>query len=111
VAPLQRCARAQDVQLFGPLPGPAVRRLVDGPLSLMSRNILKPIPPASPARRRLVAAGLALGVALAAGGLLAGCSEKAPSFKSTDITGADYGKSLTLTNASTGQPVSLEDFR
>lgn len=77
----------------------------------MSRSILKPIPPASPARRRLGVAGLALGVALAAGGLLAGCSEKAPSFKSTDITGADYGKSLTLTNASTGQPVSLEDFR
>ncbi len=61
-------------------------------------------------RRRLAAAGLLLGGALVAGGLL-GCSEKAPSFKSTDITGADYGKSLTLTNASTGQPVSLSDFR
>ena len=63
-----------------------------------------------PSRRRLAAAGLLLGGALAAGSLL-GCSEKAPSFKSTDITGADYGKSLTLTNASTGKPVSLEDFR
>ncbi len=64
----------------------------------------------SPSRRRLATAGLLLGGAIAAGGLL-GCSEKAPSFKSTDITGADYGKSLTLTNASTGKPVSLEDFR
>ena len=60
-------------------------------------------------RRRVTAAGLALG-ALLAGGLLAGCSEKSPSFKSTDITGADYGKALTLTNASTGKQVSLEDF-
>ena len=61
-------------------------------------------------RRRLATAGLLLGGAIAAGSLL-GCSEKAASFKSTDITGADYGKSLTLTNASTGKPVSLEDFR
>ena len=34
----------------------------------------------------------------AAGLLLAGCKDQAPSFKSTDITGADYGKSLTLTD-------------
>jgi protein SCO1/2 len=64
----------------------------------------------SPLRRRLATAGLLLGGAIAAGSLL-GCSEKPPSFKSTDITGADYGKSLTLTNASTGKPVSIEDFR
>ncbi len=68
------------------------------------------IPSYSSRRRRLATAGVLLGGAIAAGCLL-GCSEKAPSFKSTDITGADYGKSLTLTNASTGKPVSLEDFR
>ena len=68
------------------------------------------IPSYSPRRRRLATAGVLLGGAIAAGSLL-GCSEKPPSFKSTDITGADYGKSLTLTNASTGKPVSIEDFR
>ncbi|HEU4589486.1 MAG TPA: SCO family protein, partial [Steroidobacteraceae bacterium] len=41
--------------------------------------------------------------------LLAGCNQ-APKFKGTDITGADYGKSLRL-NDPTGRPRSLEDFR
>jgi len=50
-------------------------------------------------------------VAALLGGLVAGCRNQPPSFKSTDITGADYGKSLTLTNAATGKPASLEDFR
>jgi len=40
---------------------------------------------------------------------LAGC-EGAPKFQSTDITGADYGKALDLTDH-TGKPRHLEDFR
>jgi protein SCO1/2 len=39
----------------------------------------------------------------------AGCDSK-PRFKSTDITGADYGKNLELTDH-TGRPRRLEDFR
>src|SRR2546428_8139476 len=41
--------------------------------------------------------------------LLAGCDSR-PQFKSTDITGADYGKSLELTDH-TGRPRKLEDWR
>jgi protein SCO1/2 len=41
--------------------------------------------------------------------LLAGCDGE-PRFRSTDITGADYGKTLELTDHS-GQPRRLEDFR
>jgi protein SCO1/2 len=40
---------------------------------------------------------------------LAGC-DSGPKFKSTDITGADYGKALELTDH-TGKPRKLEDFR
>ena len=40
---------------------------------------------------------------------LAGCDRK-PTFKSTDITGAEYGKALELTDH-TGKPRRLEDFR
>lgn len=65
----------------------------------------------SPDRRRFNALGLVFGTSFLAGGLLAACKDQPPSFKSTDITGADYGKSLTLTDASTGKPTSLEDFR
>ena len=39
----------------------------------------------------------------------AGCDSR-PQFKSTDITGADYGKHLELTDH-TGKPRKLEDFR
>jgi protein SCO1/2 len=46
---------------------------------------------------------------LALGGLLAGC-DSGPKFKSTDITGVDYGKSLDLTDH-TGKPRQLQDFR
>jgi protein SCO1 len=42
--------------------------------------------------------------------LVAGCDNSGPRFKSTDITGADYGKSLELTDH-TGRPRKLEDFR
>jgi len=41
--------------------------------------------------------------------LLAGC-DGGPKFKSTDITGVDYGKSLELTDH-TGRSRRLEDFR
>jgi protein SCO1/2 len=75
----------------------------------MQDKIHDPAP--MPQRRRFNALGLALAASLTGGGLRAGCKDKTPSFKSTDITGADYGKSLVLTNAATGKPTSLEDFR
>src|SRR4026207_186841 len=40
---------------------------------------------------------------------LAACQPAAPKFKSTDITGADYGKSLQLTGHD-GKPRTLADF-
>jgi len=52
-------------------------------------------------------------LALAVGTLalaLGACGNEAPKFKSTDITGADYGKALELTDH-TGKPRHLEDFR
>jgi protein SCO1/2 len=42
--------------------------------------------------------------------LLAGCSGGAPKFKNTDITGAGYGKALSLTDQS-GKHRTLADFR
>jgi protein SCO1/2 len=42
--------------------------------------------------------------------LLAACSPEAPKFRSTDITGADFGKSLELTGHD-GKPRTLADFR
>jgi protein SCO1/2 len=41
--------------------------------------------------------------------LVAGCDSR-PKFKSADITGAEYGKTLALTDH-TGKPRRLEDFR
>ena len=64
-----------------------------------------------PRRRVFSKAGLALCSVLLAGSFLAGCKDPAPSFKSTDITGADYGKTLSLTDVGSGRKVSLEDFR
>jgi protein SCO1/2 len=40
---------------------------------------------------------------------LAACQPSAPKFKSTDITGADYGRSLQLTGHD-GKPRTLADF-
>ena len=40
----------------------------------------------------------------------AGCDSGPPQFKSTDITGAPYGRSLELTDHA-GKPRRLEDFR
>ena len=42
--------------------------------------------------------------------LAAGCDSGSPRFKSTDLTGADYGRTLELTDH-TGRPRKLEDFR
>jgi protein SCO1/2 len=42
--------------------------------------------------------------------VLAACSPEAPKFRSTDITGADFGKELALTGQD-GKPRSLGDFR
>jgi len=42
--------------------------------------------------------------------LLAACDGAQPKFKSTDITGVDYGRSLELTDHN-GKPRRLEDFR
>jgi protein SCO1/2 len=41
---------------------------------------------------------------------LAACGDGAPKFKSTDITGAEYGRTLELTDHA-GRPRHLEDFR
>lgn len=51
----------------------------------------------------------ALAAGLAAALLLAAC-DGGPRFRSTDITGAEYGRTLELTDTS-GKPRSLEDFR
>lgn len=42
--------------------------------------------------------------------LLAGCDGGGPKFRSTDITGADFGRSLALAGHD-GKPRTLEDFR
>jgi len=49
-------------------------------------------------------------LALVAASILAGCHSGQPSFQSTDITGADFGKAFTLTDHN-GKQRSLEDFR
>lgn len=59
------------------------------------------------ARLRAVAAVAAL-VAVAA--LSGGCSPAGPTFRNTDITGADYGKDFTLTDH-TGKTRTLADFK
>ena len=59
-------------------------------------------------RRNLLSLTSAL---LAAGGglFLAGCSDKAPSFVSVDITGADYARDFSLVDHN-GQTRSIKDF-
>lgn len=49
-------------------------------------------------------------LALLAAVLLAACQPGGPKFKSTDITGADYGRSLALSDHH-GKPRTLADFR
>lgn len=57
---------------------------------------------------KLVSAGLLLGVL----GVFAGCdtTAKVEAFKSTDITGADFGKGFQLTDHN-GKPRTLADFK
>ncbi len=59
-------------------------------------------------RRNLLSLATAL---LAAGGMLplAGCSDKAPSFVSIDITGADYARDFSLMDHN-GRTRSIKDF-
>jgi protein SCO1/2 len=59
-------------------------------------------------RRNLLSQSVAL---LAVGGMLplAGCSDKAPSFVSIDITGADYARDFSLVDHN-GQTRSIKDF-
>jgi protein SCO1/2 len=45
-----------------------------------------------------------------AAALLAGCGPGKPSFKSVDVTGADFGRELKLTDH-TGKPRTLTDFQ
>lgn len=66
---------------------------------------MKPTPSFN--RRQVLASGTAW---LVAGGVLAGCSPKAPTFNSTDITGAAFAQDLRLTDH-TGQVRTLADFR
>lgn len=49
-------------------------------------------------------------LALATAALVAACGADAPKFRSTDITGADFGKELALTGHD-GRPHTLADFR
>jgi protein SCO1/2 len=49
-------------------------------------------------------------LALAAAALLAACGAEAPKFRSTDITGSDFGRELALTGHD-GKPRTLADFR
>lgn len=51
-----------------------------------------------------------LAAVIALSALLAACSDRTPVFHSTDITGADYGKTLALTDHA-GQARTLADFR
>jgi protein SCO1/2 len=50
------------------------------------------------------------GLALAAAALLAACAPEKPSFKSIDVSGADFGRQLSLTDHN-GRPRTLADFR
>jgi len=70
---------------------------------------------ALPAVARVLALTLTIGVFALSGGLLgglAGCDRPSSkvSFSATDLTGADYGKSLSLTDQG-GQPRTLADFK
>lgn len=57
-------------------------------------------------RNHVVRAVAALAVVL----VLAGCDGQAPEFKSVDVTGAEWGKTLALTGHD-GKPRTLDDFR
>ena len=71
--------------------------------------------PSSSSRRRLLRRAPAALALLGASGaaLLAGCERSAPpvTFKSLDITGADYARQLALTDARTEQPFLLSNLK
>lgn len=48
--------------------------------------------------------------ALVVAALIAGCGRSGPTFKNTDITGAEWGRELALTDHN-GKPRTLADFR
>lgn len=54
---------------------------------------------------------LSMAAAMLVAGGLAACTREKPAYKLTDLSGADYGKKLSLTNAATGKPVSMQDFK
>jgi protein SCO1/2 len=58
-------------------------------------------------RRRTLAR---LGTLTLAAGLIAGCTQAPVSFNGVDITGADYGRSLSMTDAD-GKRRSLDEFK
>ncbi|MDO5102959.1 MAG: SCO family protein [Lautropia sp.] len=60
------------------------------------------------ARRHWLAAGTALLMAL---GLPACTKQEKLAFKLTDLSGADYGNELSLTDGVTGKPVTLQDLK
>ncbi|MGJ7508290.1 SCO family protein [Variovorax sp. GT1P44] len=62
------------------------------------------------ALRRMVKVAAWAGVAAAAGVNLAGCSESKPSFNAVDITGADYARDFSLTDAD-GRVRTMADFK
>src|SRR3954471_9533148 len=66
--------------------------------------------PISPSSSRRCWSIITCSLALAAAGFMSGCERAAPKFKSTDITGVDYGKSLELADTG-GRVRHLEDFR
>lgn len=59
---------------------------------------------------KTIAIAAVLTWALGLSGLVSGCTEKAPSFSSIDVTGADYAKDFELTDHN-GQVRHLSDFK
>ena len=72
-----------------------------GTRHLSRRRVLSSVP----------AAALWLGGGALMGSLAACSKEKGMTFKSTDLGGADYGNELSLTDVSTGKPVTLASFK
>src|SRR5712692_6257115 len=90
---LQRFARAAHLPLFDRVPRGALRRAARRSSSFRVSSYLRTW----------------VGLVFAACAL-AGCGGSGPSFKNTDITGADYGKDFALTDH-TGKTRTLADFR
>src|SRR6516165_5704796 len=62
------------------------------------------------ALRRIAGLATAMGVAAFAGVQLTACSESKPTFNAVDITGADYAKDFSLTDAN-GRVRTMADFK